>query len=151
MVNKEALAHHARRLGLERALRLGRGEGRTGGSEKASNLSNVFEAVLGAMYLDGGLEPVRTLVVREFGEELTDPDRTLADAKTRLQERLHALSGEVPRYTTTATRGPDHEPEFLVEVCLESRVLARGEGRSKREAEQTAARRALEVLESEPA
>lgn len=150
IVNKEALADRARRLGLARALRLGRGEERTGGRSKASNLANVFEAVCGALYLDGGLAPLRALVVREFGDQLEAGDRALADAKTRLQERLQASGAAPPDYATTATRGPDHAREFHVEVSLDGRLLARGHGRSKREAEQEAARRALEALERDP-
>jgi len=147
-VNTAALAERARELGLDRAMRLGRGEARSAGHRKPSILANVFEAVLAAIYLDGGLAPVRELVEREFGEVLASPGPQL-DAKTRLQEWLQARGEPVPGYQTTAAEGPDHAKEFHVEVRVGDRVLGQGRGRSKREAEQQAATHALTVLETD--
>ena len=148
IVNTAALAVYARKLGLDAALRLGRGEERSGGRRKASILANVFEGVLGAVYLDGGLEPARILVERECGEALASAGQPSADPKTQLQERLQARGEPVPGYRTMATHGPDHAKEFHVEVCVGERVLGQGQGQSKREAEQEAARRALALLDA---
>ena len=148
VVNTQALAAHARKLGLDREVRLGRGEERSSGRKKPSILANVFEAVLGAIYLDGGLEPARAFIQREYGEVLASAGQPTADPKTRLQELLQASGQAVPGYRTMATRGPDHAKEFQVEVCAGERVLGRGQGHSKREAEQEAARRALASLEA---
>ena len=143
VVNTRALAACARKLGLDQDVRLGRGEERSGGRRKPSILANVFEGVLGAIYLDGGLEPARIFVERECGEALAAAGQRPADPKTQLQERLQASGGPVPGYRTTSEHGPDHAKEFRVEVSVEGRVLGQGQGNSKREAEQEAARRAL--------
>jgi ribonuclease-3 len=147
LVNTRALARHAQHLGLDRSVRLGRGEARSAGRRKISILANVFEAVVAALYLDGGLAPVRALVEREFGARLEDPGLFEADPKTRLQERLQAEDRPTPVYTTSRTEGPDHAPEFHVEARVGDEVVGRGVGRSKREAEQQAARQALERLD----
>lgn len=146
-VNTDALADRARALELGRWVRLGRGERLSGGPDKASILANVFEALLGAVYLDGGLEPARSLVRRELLPELAALDAAAGDAKTRLQEWLQRRGRPVPHYETVAERGPDHRKEFEVEVSVGAQVLASGVGRSKRSAEQGAAQRALAALE----
>ncbi|MCZ6569323.1 MAG: ribonuclease III [Deltaproteobacteria bacterium] len=148
VVNTQALAAYARKVGLDQAVRLGRGEERSGGRRKPSILANVFEGVLGAIYLDGGLEPARIFVERECGEALAASDQPAADPKTQLQERMQASGEPVPGYRTTAAHGPDHAKEFHVEVSIGERVLGRGQGHSKREAEQQAARRALASLDA---
>jgi ribonuclease-3 len=145
-VNTQALAEHAQRLGLDEAVRLGRSEESSSGRSKPSILANVFEAVLGAIYLDGGLEPVRALVQRELGAMLAGAGAPPLDPKTRLQELMHASGQPTPGYVTTGTRGPDHAKEFHVEVRIDDRVVGSGTGRSKREAEQRAARAALTAL-----
>ncbi len=149
LVNTAALAERARAMGLPRYVRLSQSEERTGGRVKDSILANVFEAVLGALYLDGGLEPVRRLVEREFSAGVAAADRPRPDPKTRLQELLHASADEPPTYRVTDESGPPHEREFSVEVSVAGRVLGRAVGSSKRGAEQEAARRALEVLREE--
>jgi ribonuclease-3 len=146
-VNSRALADRARELGLDRAVRLGRGEDRSGGRDKPSILANVFEAVLGAIYLDGGLDAVRELVQRVFELPKTFQVRSSGDSKTRLQERLQAQGFELPLYQTTAQRGPDHAREFEVQVAARGRILGSGVGSSKRDAEQAAAEDALRHLE----
>lgn len=148
IVNTKALADRARALGLDGALRLGRGELLSGGSEKASILANVFEAVLGALYLDGGLLAAGGLVEREFGAQITLSDAGLGDAKTLLQELLQRLGRRPPRYETVDERGPDHQKEFEVSVWVDDEVLGRATGPSKRSAEQGAARLALQSLEA---
>ncbi len=149
LVNTAALAERARAMGLPRYVRLSKSEERTGGREKDSILANVFEAVLGALYLDGGLEPARRLVEREFAAGVAAADRPRPDPKSRLQELLHASGDESPSYRVTEESGPPHEREFSVEVSVAGRVLGRAVGSSKRGAEQEAARRALEVLSEE--
>ncbi len=144
-VNSEALAERTRSLGLERAVRLGRGELRSGGRDKPSIQANVFEAVLGAIYLDAGLEAVRALVVREFGEALRAPPEALRDPKSRLQELIQRR-GTLPSYALVSESASPQEPHFEVEVRVGDRTLGRGEGRSKRAAEREAALRALEDL-----
>ncbi len=146
-VNQRALAARARALDLGQFVRLGRGEQRSGGADKESILANVFEALLGALYLDGGLAAARSLVEREFQPRLGALKEALGDAKTRLQERAQALGRSIPEYCTVAERGPDHAKEFEVEVRIGDEWLARGGGRSKQAAEQAAARLALAGLE----
>lgn len=145
-VNATALAARARELGLDRWIRLGRGEERSGGREKLSILANAFEAVLGALYLDGGSARARAFIERELGTALRQEARPLDDAKTRLQELVHQQGAEGPSYELVAEHGPDHAKEFEVRVCCGARSLGSGRGRSKREAEQDAARQAIEVL-----
>jgi ribonuclease III len=150
-VNQGALAERARSLGLGELVRLGRGERRHGGSEKPSILANAFEAVLGALYLDAGFEPARAFVAREFGAELARASGAPADAKTRLQEALHAAGASPPVYVTVGESGPAHAREFAVEVSAGERVCGKGTGRSKQAAEQAAAEDSLRQLSSEPA
>ncbi len=147
LVNGRALAVRARALHLDLGMRLGRGERLSGGPRKISILANVFEALLGAMFLDGGLEPVREFVRREFTEALERADRGGDDPKTRLQELLQRQGQSLPVYEVLATSGPDHERRFEVGVRLEGDLVAQASGASKRAAEQAAARRALERLE----
>jgi len=148
-VNQKALAGYTRALGLQRAIRLARGEQRSGGRNKASIQANAFEAVLGALYLDGGLEAVRRLVSRELGASLSaDLEDLLADPKTRLQEFLQARGEPPPSYQTVSERGPDHSKQFEVRVSAGERALGSGVGPSKRAAEQDAARAALRALEA---
>ena len=145
-VNSQTLASLACEIGLDGWVRLGRNEDLSGGRAKPSILADAFEAVLGALYADGGITPVREFVRRTFAERIVAP--VLGDAKTALQERLQAAGSAPPEYRTTAELGPPHARQFTVEVRAGGRSLGRGEGRSKREAEQRAAGRALEALDS---
>jgi ribonuclease-3 len=150
LVNTQSLAAKARELGLGEALQLGRGEEKTGGRQKPSILAGAFEALLGSMYLDGGLDPVREFLARFFQREIALlPERRRSDAKTALQEFCQARLRETPRYVTVAESGPDHARWFVVEARIGGRIAARGEGKSKRAAEQEAARRALEQMRGE--
>lgn len=146
-VNSEALAERSRSLALDGAVRLGRGELQSGGRDKPSIQANVLEAVLGAIYLDAGLDAARAFVSREFEAELCDPKDDLRDPKTRLQELLQQQGYEPPRYTLLSETGPPHDRRFEVEVGEEGRALGRGRGRTKRVAEREAARQALEGLD----
>ena len=145
-VNTNALAARARELGLDADVRLGRGERRSGGAAKPSILANVFEAVLGAIYLDGGLAAAERLVEREFGADLQANDAVVGDAKTKLQELMQARGEERPRYSAIEESGPPHARQFVVRVELADGTFDDGSGGSKRVAEQAAARAALERL-----
>ena len=145
LVNASALAEKARRLELGRRARLGRTEQRGGGAEKERILANLFEAVIGALYLDAGLAPVVALVEREFRDELAAGDVVHArDPKTRFQEWAHAAYQRTPRYRAEADSGiEDADERFCVSVEVEGEVWGRGTGRTKRAAERAAARDAL--------
>ncbi len=150
VVRASTLAAAARRIGLGESILLGKGEELTGGRGKASLLADLFEAVLGAVYLDGGIRPARAFVRRHLGEVLRESrgsGRTADDFKTRLQERTQADSQLTPRYRIVAATGPSHARRFLAEVVVGDRVLGGGEGPSRKHAEQEAARTALRRLE----
>ncbi len=141
------LARVAERLELGAALRLGRGEERTGGREREGNLERVYEAAVGAVYLDAGLEAARTFVARTLGGEFEalerDPD--ILNPKGALQQ-LAQTTERRPEYVLIDQRGPEHDRSFTVEVRLGQEVLGSGVGSSKQQAEKEAARLALEVL-----
>ncbi len=147
VVNAQALADVARTLDLGRHLLLGRGEEATGGRDKVSILADTLEAVIGAAYLDQGIEPARTMVLglvqplilrgAELGAGL--------DWKTSLQEAAAAASMGPPEYRVEDT-GPDHAKEFVARVVIDGAVLGEGAGRSKKMAEQEAAARAYDVI-----
>jgi ribonuclease-3 len=147
VVRAEALAEASRRLGLGEALLLGRGEESTGGRDKPSLLADAFEGVLGAVYVDGGLRVARSFVTRHLGgvlREALGSDEAAEDYKTRLQELIQARVHQTPRYAVIGTSGPAHAREFQAEVTLDGRVLGTGLGASRKQAEQAAAREALE-------
>lgn len=148
VVNSVCLAEVAAELGLGEHLRLGKGEEQSGGREKPSILADAMEAVLGAVYLDGGLEPVRRLVVDLLGDRIqavVDAGGGDQDHKSRLQERLATITTATASYAFDAT-GPDHARHFTVTVRADGHELGVGTGRSKKQAEQQAARAALELL-----
>jgi ribonuclease-3 len=149
-VRASTLAAAARRLGLGESILLGKGEELTGGRGKASLLADLFEAVLGAVYLDGGIRPARAFVRRHLGgvlRESRSSGGTADDFKTRLQERTQADLQLTPRYRIVAATGPAHARNFLAEVVVGDSVLGGGEGQSRKHAEQEAARMALLRLE----
>lgn len=147
VVNASALAGVARGVGLGDDVLLGRGERSAGGADKDSILSDAFEAILGAVYLDGGSDAAYAMVERLVAPNLdATPARLLSlDRKSALQERLAALGRAAPTYGTTAS-GPDHDKWFEVEVRSGGDVLGSGAGRSKKAAEQEAAGAALAAL-----
>jgi len=154
LVRTESLSQLARQVGIGGALRLGRGEEESGGRERDANLCDAFEAVVGALYLDGGLAAVEAFV-----EPLIGPvaEATLAaeedrDAKSRLQEWAQAQLGVTPRYRIVTEKGPDHAKTFVAEVLVDKRVAGQGSGRNKQAAEQAAAQVAWEsLMRPEPA
>ncbi len=149
VVRAEALAEAARRIGLGDALRLGKGEESTGGRTKASLLADAFEAVLGAVDLDGGIRSARAFVNRHLGREMgavLQAKDVAEDYKTRLQEWAQARWRVTPRYRIVSASGPAHAQEFVAEVLVEDSVIGEGAGRSRKQAEQQAARAALRGL-----
>jgi len=151
VVSEAILAEHAEHLGLGEYLRLGVGESRSGGREKRSLLADAMEAVLGAVYQDGGLDAARGVAVEllesALGERVQIPE--LRDSKTTLQEAAQARGGSLPEYRHVAEEGPDHQKRFHVECWVDGRLLGGGDGSTKKQAEQRAARTALAVLEDE--
>ncbi len=146
LVSKKHLAICASRLKLGDFLKLGRGEETSGGKRRESLLANSLEAVLGAIFLDGGYNRVRRTVVGFLGEDMDRGVGTLKDAKTRLQERVQTVFSALPEYILVHEEGPPHDRHFTVEVSFGEEVLGRGEGASKRDAGQIAAQAAIKVL-----
>lgn len=150
VVSEQALAPVARALGLGGLVRLGRGEELSGGREKKSILANTFEAVVGALYLDGGFSAVREVALQLLEDSLEQAPETpdIVDAKSRLQEMVQASSGELPSYVLIQVSGPDHDPRYEVAVSVAGAVLGTGSGRSKKKAEQRAATEAILLLKA---
>jgi ribonuclease-3 len=151
LVDEETLAGLARRVLLGRYLRLGRGEEKTGGREKQSVLADAYEALVAAVYLDGGLHAAQGMVERDFRPLLDESTERVSgkDYKTRFQELVQGLSGVPPRYILEDTSGPPHERLFTVSAFVGDDCMGRGEGKSKKEAEQAAAREGLAKLRVE--
>jgi ribonuclease-3 len=148
IVSETGLSKTAAEIGLGEWIFLGRGEDQAGGRRKASILSDALEAMVGAVYLDGGLPAAQRVAERLFGRVLQDADKqTRLDYKSRLQERSQALLQATPDYRVVGQDGPDHDKRFLVALTLGGREYGRAVGRSKKEAEQNAAAQALAVLE----
>jgi ribonuclease-3 len=145
LVNQKSLARQARNLELGRFIKLGRTEMRSGGFDKDSILANCFEALVGAIYLDGGLAPVEGFVRRVYGDALASgASRQQRDAKTEFQEWAHARFRQTPRYDLVGDSTEDNDAaRFAVEVSIGTEVWGRGVGRSKRVAEREAAAAAL--------
>jgi ribonuclease-3 len=152
LVNEEALAELARQTGLDTGLRLGKGERQTGGVQKPRLLASSLEAVLGAVFLDGGYpascDVVRHLFARLIQGFAEGENPFARDFKTRLQELVQEKHKVTPTYHLEREEGPDHEKTFIVSVRMNEQHLAEGNGRSKKAAEQDAARAALEKMES---
>jgi len=141
------LSIRAARLDIGRHLLLGRGEEKSGGRRKLTLLADTYEALIAAIYLDGGLEAARGFVEREFGPLLEDTGAGSLpgdDYKSALQELLQARGRPLPDYIVADETGPAHHRLFRIDLSVAGDVLARGEGRTKKEAEQEAARLALE-------
>jgi ribonuclease-3 len=148
VVDEPGLARMARTLELGPLLRLGRGEELTGGRQKASLLADAMEAVIAALYLGGGLEPVLALLDRFLGEAFARAAAGTLDRdyKTQLQELAQSRLRASPRYRVVAEHGPDHSKVFDVEAEIKGEVVGRGTGRSKKDAEQAAAKLALDAM-----
>ena len=151
LVEGRSLAKLARSLELGAVLRLGRTERKSGGHEKPTLLANAMEAVIGAIFLDGGLDAVAAFIERVFGAALArDAARVRRDPKTEFQERVMAAEGEFPSYRLILDSGIEgDEARFTVEVRIRDRPIARGIGRTKRAAEREAAAKALAEAEAE--
>jgi ribonuclease-3 len=148
LISRATLAKAAGRLTLGQWLRLGRGEEASSGREKHSLLANALEALIGAVYLDSGLESARTFIHRvldaEFAYLRDRPELSVGgDWKSQLQEWVHKHDGTSPRYRLVQESGPDHQKVFSMTVEIGGQVMGRGEGRTKKEAEQRAAEEAF--------
>jgi ribonuclease-3 len=151
LVSEASLAQVARRLSLGEYLKLGRGEDRSKGREKDSLLADALEAVLAAVHLDGGFDASRKVTRHIFAEELTNiatqqEEPGAGDYKTQYQEWCQKRYDTLPRYATVRETGPDHQKLFEVELSIQGEVVGVGSGRSKKEAEQQAAKQALKQL-----
>lgn len=147
LVNETQLADIARTMDLGSYLLLGKGESQTGGQEKNSILANAMEAVIAAIYLDGGFESAFVFIERHFGELIAAaPDLSVGqDYKSRLQEAVQGRTKEIPRYQVVEELGPDHDKTFCVVMTIGD-IETQGVGKSKKMAEQDAARNALEIM-----
>ncbi len=144
LVNTTSLAEIARALDLGKFIRLSRGELASGGAERSSILADVVEAVLGAVYREGGYDAAKLCVERLLGEQLVTV--TPRDPKTELQEALHATGSEAPVYRLECVEGPEHAPIFISVVEVDGQIVGRGRGATKKASQQTAAEEALARL-----
>ncbi|OCC15386.1 Ribonuclease III [Dissulfuribacter thermophilus] len=148
LVNENQLASQAQRLTIGEFIKLGKGEERSGGRYKKSILADTFEAITGAIYLDGGLDPCFKFIKSIYDELLKNVTSQfkIDDYKSALQELTQAKFHVVPTYRVERISGPDHNRSFEVALIFEGDVLARGKGSSKKKAEQEAAKKALKIL-----
>lgn len=148
LVRKEACAEVAREVDLGAVLKLGRSEMMSGGRRKQALLGDAMEAVIAAVYLDGGFEPARAMILRLWGARITNVEADARDAKTSLQEWAQARGMPPPDYVETSREGPDHAPVFTIEVRLQDGAVEIARAASKRAAEQAAAKALLGRLEA---
>jgi len=150
VVSTQSLARRAEAIQLGDHLILGRGEEKTGGRFKQALLADAYEALIAGIYLDGGLDAATTFLRRELKEAIdAGSAQTFApDYKSALQERVQAIGHPVPEYRVSGSEGPDHRKTFTIEVLVNGEVLGSATGRAKKEAEQDAARQALEKLDA---
>jgi ribonuclease-3 len=150
LVKESILSEIADSISLGKYLKLGKGEEATGGRAKKSILADTIEALLGAVYLDGGYKKVKAVVLKLFRKEidtLMDSNR-FYDFKTELQEKTQLLFGVLPEYRVLKQEGEEHEKVFTIEVFIEGKKFGKGSGKSKKEAQTLAAREALSQLSS---
>ena len=155
LVSRSSLARVAVRLDLGGALQLGRGEEATNGRQKSSLLANALEAVIAAVYIDGGSEAAESFILRVFQPELDElgtiaSDESRGDYKSHLQEQVHKQFDVNPDYRLVHESGPDHQKVFEMEVLINGDLYGRGTGKTKKQAEQSAARQALKRGLAEP-
>jgi ribonuclease-3 len=147
LVCEKSLHIFAQKIKLGEFIMLGKGEEITGGRERPSILADAFEAVIAAVFLDGGFEPVTKYILGFMPEDVENQKKAVfSDFKTILQEIVQKNPEEKVEYVLAAEEGPDHNKSFVVEVYLNSNVIGKGKGRSKKEAEQMAAKEALELM-----
>lgn len=149
LVRRDTLARAASQLGLGEALQLGRGEDAAGGRKRPTNLARAYEALVGAIFLDGGFTRVKSFVKHSLRDEFTALRQKGMpyDPKSRLQEVVQSRWQTTPSYRLLKTEGPDHARRFTVQVVVSGKPFGTGEGRSKQMAEKEAAQRALEEIE----
>lgn len=148
LVNADVLAEKAAQLNLGMLLRLGKGEEQSGGRSKPSILGGAFEALIGAVFRDGGYGAACRVVERSFARDLGEKSLGQRDFKTRLQEISQMLYRGPPIYRIISEKGPDHAKLFVTEIEVGGKVLGSGEGASKKQAEQEAAKQALQELQN---
>ncbi|UCF39123.1 MAG: ribonuclease III [Acidobacteriota bacterium] len=149
LVSTRQLQHLSKQIGLGKFLNLSRGEAKTGGRKKKAILADLFESLVAAIYLDGDLEPVRVFVLKCYQDQFEKVARgelDFLDHKSILQEHLHQSGAPGPVYRVLEEYGPDHDKEFFIEVLSQGQPLASGQGKSKKEAEQNAAKQAMEAF-----
>ena len=147
LVCEKSLFVFAQQIQLGEFLHLGKGEENTGGRERPSILADAFEAVIAAIYLDGGMKAAAKHILRFMPDDIKRTKKpVLSDFKTLLQEVVQKNPEEKVEYVLIGEEGPDHNKRFVVEVCLNSQVIGKGKGKSKKEAEQLAAKEALELM-----
>lgn len=149
VVSEPALASIARGIGLGRYILLGRGEEQTGGRDKDSLLANCLEALIASVYLDAGKDAAAEFIIRFFNEAIKKSctARGALDYKTELQEHCQERLRQLPEYRVISETGPDHQKQFTVEILVRGEVCGRGVGRSKKDAEQKAAKEALDKFD----
>lgn len=150
VVSEKCLAVVAKRMGIGKYILLGAGEARNGGRRKNSILSNVFEAILGAIFLDGGFESAKRYLLRVSKDDIVlhPPDRERSNYKGILQKQCQVFLAADPHYRVVAEKGPSHSRTFEIEVWVKNRRLGGGKGRSKKEAEQKAALESIKFFEA---
>lgn len=147
LVCEKSLAVYAKKIGLGERIMFSKGERRTGGANRPSILADAFEALIAAIYLDGGIEEARKFVLMFVVPDIENPKlHRSKDYKTMLQEIVQKNPEERLEYVLVEESGPDHDKHFIFEVHLNSNVIGKGGGRSKKQAEQQAAREALELM-----
>jgi ribonuclease-3 len=148
IVSRMNFAHFARELKIDKQILLGRGEENTGGRKRQSNLAGAFEAVIGAVFIDGGYKKVYRIVTKLLKNCLNGDEEIFRDYKTRLQEVAQRQFKKVPKYKVVLEEGPPHDKCFHVEVKLGRKCVGKGTGRNKKQAEQAAAKEGLEYIDA---
>lgn len=146
LVCTQSLSNFAREISLGEFLYLGKGEKATGGDDRDAILEDAFEALIAAIYLDGGMEPAKKHILRFLDEGIENHENGFKDYKTYLQEIVQQNPDETLNYVLVGESGPDHNKQFEAEVHLNSNVIGRGKGHSKKKAEQAAAKEALSLM-----
>ena len=149
LVNKKSLARISKNLGINQRLLLGKGESLRGGREKSSVISDGYEALIGAIYLDGGFEKAFEVVERQFSPFLDEGLSDDGDFKTKVQQICQSRFGRLPRYQLSEVKGPEHDKTFGAEIFIDRRSYGYGVGKNKKQAQQNAAREALKRISGE--
>lgn len=145
IVSRANFAKYAQKLRIDKQVLLGKGEGNTGGRERVSNLAGTFEAVIGAVYIDGGYRKSFNIIKRIIKDCITNEEIFL-DFKTKLQEVAQKKFQQIPRYSVVHEEGPPHNKNFHIKVEIDSELMGEGKGKNKKQAEQAAAKVALSKL-----